>query len=116
MMKIAKPLILFSLLIPVLFLSACERTNETVETEVAVPAPTVNSTQEDERLAEFFDASAGAFASAVSVHQKTNHHRRIEGRVADTIGTILFVEWLEVDLLNGVENEPREMVLWQPVG
>ena len=55
MMKIAKSLKLFCLLIPVLFLGACERNNETAKTEVAVPAETVIPAREDERLTAFFD-------------------------------------------------------------
>ncbi len=55
MMKIAKPLKFFCLLIPALFLGACERNNETAKTEVTVPVEAVNPAQEDERLAAFFD-------------------------------------------------------------
>ena len=55
MIKISKPLKLFCLLIPVLFLGACEQNNETAETSVLAPAPSVNPALEDERLTVFFD-------------------------------------------------------------
>ncbi len=55
MMKIAKPSKLLCLLIPVLFLGACEQNNETAETRVEAPAPLVNPAREDERLTAFFD-------------------------------------------------------------
>jgi uncharacterized protein (DUF885 family) len=55
MIKIAKPLKLFCLLIPVLFLFACERHKETAETRVEAPVPLVNPAREDERLTAFFD-------------------------------------------------------------
>ena len=55
MIKISRPLKLFCLLIPVLFLGACERNNETAKTEAAVPVEAVNPAREDERLAAFFD-------------------------------------------------------------
>lgn len=54
-MKITTPLKLFCLLLPALFISACERSNETIETHAATPAPAVNPASEDERLAIFFD-------------------------------------------------------------
>jgi len=55
MIKISNLLKLFYLLIPVLFLGACERNNETAKTEVAAPVSTVNAAQDDQRLAAFFD-------------------------------------------------------------
>lgn len=55
MVKITKPVKLFCLLIPALFLSACERNSETSKTEVVVPVEAVSPVQEDERLAAFFD-------------------------------------------------------------
>jgi len=55
MMKIAKPFKFLCLLIPVFFLGACERNNETAETRLEAPAPLVNTAKEDERLAAFFD-------------------------------------------------------------
>ena len=55
MMKTAHALKLFCLLIPVLFLGACERNNETAKTDFAVPAPAVNPEKENERLAAFLD-------------------------------------------------------------
>ena len=54
-MKNTTPLTILCLLIPALFLGACERSNETVETNMATPAPTAESVTEDERLATFFD-------------------------------------------------------------
>ena len=67
-------------------------------------------------LAESFDASAGSFASTISVHQQADHHRRIKSRIANAVRTIPFTERLEVDLLNHVENKPRQMAFRQPVG
>ena len=54
-MKNTTPLKILCLLTTALFLSACERTNETVETNVSTPAPMVESVTEDERLATFFE-------------------------------------------------------------
>ena len=54
-MKNTTSLTILCLLIPALFLGACERSNETVETNVSTPAPMVESVTEDERLATFFD-------------------------------------------------------------
>jgi uncharacterized protein (DUF885 family) len=54
-MKIARPFKNLSLLLLVFFLVACERNTETTETAVAVPITTVNTVQEDQRLAAFFD-------------------------------------------------------------
>jgi len=55
MTKIVKPLKLLCLLIPVLFLGACERSSETVEPVAAEPTTAVSSVTEDERLTAFFD-------------------------------------------------------------
>jgi uncharacterized protein (DUF885 family) len=55
MIKTFNILKLICLLIPLAFLSACERSSETVEPVAAEPATVVNSVTEDERLAAFFD-------------------------------------------------------------
>jgi len=54
-MIFAKPFKCFSLLLLVFFLGACERNTETTETAVAVPVTTLDTAQEDQRLATFFD-------------------------------------------------------------
>ncbi len=67
------------------------------------------------RLAGPLDPSAGPLACAVGVQQQADHHRRIEGRVADAVGAVLLVKRLQVDLFDGIENEPRQMAFRQPV-
>ena len=54
-MIFAKPFKCFSLLLLVFFLGACERNTETTETAVALPVTTLDTAQEDQRLATFFD-------------------------------------------------------------
>jgi len=55
MIKTAKQIKFLCLLIPALFLGACERNSETAKTEVTLPVEAVSPAQEDERLAAFFD-------------------------------------------------------------
>jgi len=54
-MKIRKPFITFSLPVLVLFLGACERSSTAPDAGATLPVTTVNTVQEDQRLAEFFD-------------------------------------------------------------
>jgi len=63
-------------------------------------------------LAILFDPSAGSLARAVSIHQQADHHRRIKSRVANAVLSIPFIEGLEVNLLDRVKDEPRQMLTW----
>jgi hypothetical protein len=50
-----------------------------------------------------------------SIHQQRDHHRRIVRRAPVTIRAIRVVERVQIQLLDRRQNEPRKVILRQPV-
>jgi hypothetical protein len=71
--------------------------------------------ERDVLLAVAFDTPRGTLADRVRVQQQRDHHRRIVRRAAPPIGAIPAVEGGQVELVDGVEHEPRPVPLWQPL-
>jgi hypothetical protein len=65
--------------------------------------------------ASAFDHPRRAAAGSVRVQQQRHHHRRIVRRTAMPVLAIGAIEPGQVHLLNRRQNEPREMVIRQPL-
>jgi hypothetical protein len=50
-----------------------------------------------------------------SVQQQRDHHRRVIGRPRPAIPPIGRIKPVEVHLADGVDHEPREVILRQPI-
>ena len=57
------------------------------------------------------DPSRGPFTDRVRVHQQRHHHRRIMRRPPVPIGAISGIERGQIELPDGIDNEPREVIL-----
>jgi hypothetical protein len=62
------------------------------------------------------DRARGALLGRIRIEQKRDHHRGLVPGAAVAVWAVVGVERLEVDLLDGPDHEPREMVLGQPLG
>ena len=69
----------------------------------------------DVALAQAFDPSARALPGRIGVQEQRHHQRRVVGGCAPAVITVARVDRGEVDLLDHVENEPRQVVRRQPV-
>ena len=61
------------------------------------------------------DAPRRALADRVAVEQQRDHHRRIVRRPALAVVAVGRVERLQIQRRDGVDDEPREMTLGQPL-
>ena len=61
------------------------------------------------------DAPRRALPARVRVHQQRDHHRRIVRRPPVTIGPIGVIERRELELFNTCQDEPRKVILRQPI-
>ena len=69
----------------------------------------------DVLLAGPLDRPRRPHPARVGVEQQRHHHRRLIGRSAVPVGAIDRVERRQVQLLDGVDDKPREMTLRQPL-
>ena len=61
------------------------------------------------------DDPAGTFTDAIRVHQQRHHQRRVVRGAAPTISPVRRHERDEVELLDDVQHEPRQMISWKPL-
>jgi hypothetical protein len=69
----------------------------------------------DVLAAAALDSARRAFADGVGVGEQRHHHRRIVGGGAVAVGPIGRVEGLEVELGDGLDHEPGEVVVVEPI-
>ncbi|HLI16560.1 MAG TPA: hypothetical protein VKV23_10995 [Acidimicrobiales bacterium] len=62
------------------------------------------------------DLASAAHPEAVGVDDKGDHRLWVMGCAAPAIGSVVGVEGLNVHLVDAVEDEPREVIFWEPVG
>ncbi len=62
------------------------------------------------------DLAAGVDADAVGVKQQANEHGGIEGRLAACLQFVGFVEGVQVQLGNDIQEKENEVVFGKPVG
>jgi hypothetical protein len=62
-----------------------------------------------------FDLAGGADPGAVGVQQHAQQHPGLVGGAAMPVGPIGLEERAQVELVNHVEDEPGQVVSWQPV-
>jgi hypothetical protein len=51
----------------------------------------------------------------VAIQQQRDHHRRIVRRPAVTVGPVAAIERAQIELRDGVDHEPRQMAIRQPL-
>ena len=51
----------------------------------------------------------------VAIEQQRDHHRRIVRRPAVTVGPIAGIERAQIELRDGIDHEPRQVPLRQPL-
>jgi hypothetical protein len=61
------------------------------------------------------DRARGALLGRVRVEQQGDHHRGLVGGRAVAVRAVVGVEGVQIHLFDGVDDEPREMVLGQPL-
>jgi hypothetical protein len=61
------------------------------------------------------DPAARTLAERVGVQQQHDHHRRLERGSTPAVLPIGAVDGAQIDLLDGVEHEPGEVILRQPL-
>jgi hypothetical protein len=69
----------------------------------------------DVLLAAALDPPRRALAGRVGVEHQGDHHRRIVGCSAPAVVAVGGVEGLQVDLIDGVQDEPGEVVIGEPL-
>jgi hypothetical protein len=71
--------------------------------------------ERDVLLAGPLDRPRRSNPARVRVEQPADHHRRVIGGPAATVAAIRAIERLQSHLRDGVDHEPHEVVLRQPV-
>jgi hypothetical protein len=66
-------------------------------------------------LTAALDHPRGALADGVGVEQQCDHHLRVKRRPTPAVGAIGAVDPAQVDLLDRVQDTPRQAILAQPV-
>src|SRR5215211_4321816 len=61
------------------------------------------------------DAARGALTPRVRVEQKRQHHLRLKRRATPPVLTIGGIKRREIQLPHGLQNEPRQVALGQPI-
>jgi hypothetical protein len=62
-----------------------------------------------------FDLPRGALPDRVGVEQERHHHLRVERRPTPAIVPIGSVERAQLELVDGVQHEPSEVVFGEPL-
>ena len=70
----------------------------------------------DVDVAGAFDLARAAHPQAVGVHEQGDHRLRVMGCTSPAVLAVVGVEGREVHLVDAVEDEPREVIFWEPVG
>jgi hypothetical protein len=61
------------------------------------------------------DRARRALLGGVGVEQQRDHHGRLIGGAAMAIGAVIGVELAQIHLLNRLDQEPRQVILGQPL-
>jgi hypothetical protein len=69
----------------------------------------------DVAVAASLDLARRALAGRVGVEEEGGHHRRLERRCPPAVGPVASVDRTEVHLGDGIEDEPGEIVIGQPI-
>jgi len=69
----------------------------------------------DVLVAPALDPAARSLADAVGVEQERHHHLGLEGRGAPPVLPVPHIEGAKIHLLDGIQEEPGEVVLGQPL-
>jgi hypothetical protein len=72
-------------------------------------------TKGDVLAAAPLDPATGALAERIRVQQQRHHHPGLERRPTPTVLPVGVVERAQLDLVDRVEHEPRQMILGQPL-
>lgn len=67
-------------------------------------------------MAGALDLARAAHPQAVGVDEKGDHRLWVMGCASPAVLAVVGVESREVHLVDAIEDEPREVIFWEPVG
>jgi hypothetical protein len=74
-----------------------------------------NHTERDVVVTAPLDSPRGAHPDRVGIDEQRHHHRRVMRRATPAVIAIARVERADIHLRNRIEDEPREVILRQPL-